>query len=97
MDLRGEDSYDFIGENQRLTRPEGAQVTLREMFTEEDSRSFEERRDEVISLLVQATDLDGHERYLRRAVHRCRRSSTEGEFDQAYEYLVTTISRAPLS
>jgi len=72
-------------------------VTLREMFTEEDSRSFEERRDEVISLLVQATDLDGHERYLRRAVHRCRRASTEGEFDQAYESLVTTISTAPLT
>jgi hypothetical protein len=97
MDPWDGDSYDFKVENRRLTRPEGAKVTLRDMFTEDDSRSFEERRDEVISLLVQATDLDGHERYLRRAVHRCRRATDEGEFDLAYESLVTTISTAPLS
>jgi hypothetical protein len=72
-------------------------VTLSEMFTEEDTRSFEERRDEVIALVIQATDLSGGEHYLRRAVHRCRQAHTEQEFDQAYESLVTEISRAPLS
>ncbi len=72
-------------------------MTLSEMFTEEDTRSFEERRDEVISLVIQATDLSGGEQYLRRAVHRCRRAHTEQEFDQAYESLVSAISTAPLS
>ena len=59
-------------------------------------RSFEERRDEVISLVIEATDLSGREQYLRRAVHRCRRAPNELEFDQAYETLVSTISSAPL-
>jgi hypothetical protein len=66
------------------------------MFTEEDARSFEERRDEVISLVIEATDLSGREQYLRRAVHRCRKAPNEGAFDRAYETLVTTISSAPL-
>jgi hypothetical protein len=72
-------------------------VTLSEMFTEEDTRSFEERRDEVIALVIQATDLSGREQYLRRAVHRCRKAHSEKEFDQAYESLVNAISAAPLS
>ena len=66
------------------------------MFTEEDTRSFEERRDEVIALVIQATDLGGREQYLRRAVRRCRKAHTEREFDQAYESLVEAISSAPL-
>jgi hypothetical protein len=66
------------------------------MFSEEDDRSFEERRDEVISLVIEAVDLNGHDQYLRRSVHRCRRASTEREFDQAYELLVSEISAAPI-
>ena len=72
-------------------------MTLREMFSEDDQRSFEERRDEVLSLVIEATDLGGNEQFLRRSVRRCRRASTEREFDQAYEELVGQISRAPLS
>lgn len=71
-------------------------MTLSDMFTEEDTRSFEERRDEVISLVIQATDLDGREQYLRRAVRRCSKAHTEQEFDRAYESLVDAISSAPL-
>ncbi len=71
-------------------------MNLSEMFTEEDTRSFEERRDEVIALVIQATDLCGRDQYLRRAVHRCRKAHNEQEFDQAYESLVTAISSAPL-
>jgi hypothetical protein len=76
---------------------EGQAMSLREMFSEDDARSFEERRDEVLSLVIEATDLSGQERYLRRSVHRCRRASTEQEFDQAYDALVDEISKAPLS
>jgi hypothetical protein len=73
----------------------GVTMTLNEMFTDGEVRSFEERRDEVISLVIEATDLSGREQYLRRAVHRCRKASTEPEFDQAYETLVSAISSAP--
>jgi hypothetical protein len=69
---------------------------LSEMFAEEDTRSFEERRDEVIALVIQATDLGGRERHLRPAVRRCSKAHTEQEFDQAYQSLVDAISSAPL-
>jgi hypothetical protein len=72
-------------------------VTLSDMFAEEDARSFEERRDEVIAIVIQATDLRGREQHLRRAVSRCRKAHNEQEFDRAYETLVDAISRAPLS
>jgi hypothetical protein len=71
-------------------------VTLSEMFSEEDTRSFEERRDEVIALVIQATDLGGREHYLRRAVRRCSNAHSEQEFDRAYQTLVDAISSAPL-
>jgi len=71
-------------------------VTLSEMFAEEDTRSFEERRDEVIALVIQATDLGGRERYLGRAVRRCSKAHSEQEFDREYQSLVDAISNAPL-
>jgi hypothetical protein len=84
-------------ESQEATADEGGgTMTLSDMFTEEDTRSFEEQRDEVIALVIQATDLGGREQYLRRAVRRCRKAHTEQEFDQAYESLVEAISSAPL-
>jgi hypothetical protein len=71
-------------------------VTLKEMFSDEDTRSFEQQRDEVVSLLIQATDLSGRDQYLRRAVHRCRQAHSEREFDRAYETVVSAIATAPL-
>ena len=75
---------------------EGVDVTLSEMFSEDDGRSFEQRRDEVIALVIEATDLSGPEQYLRRTVRRCRRATTEQKFDRAYKSLVAAISEAPL-
>ena len=75
----------------------GGAVTLSDMFTEEDTRSFEERRDEVIALVIQAVDLGGREQHLRRAVRHCSKAHTEPEFDRAYESLVDAISSAPLT
>lgn len=72
-------------------------MTLSEMFTEEDTRSFEARRDEVIALIIEATDLSGGEQHLRRAVHRCRQAHNEQEFDEAYDSLVSAIAKEPLS
>ena len=76
---------------------EGGPVTLNETFTEEETRSFEERRDEVIALVIQASNLNGREHQLPSAVHRCRRAHTERQFDQAYESLVEALTSAPLS
>jgi hypothetical protein len=66
------------------------------MFSEDDARSFEQRRDEVLALVIEATDISGPEQYLRRSIRRCRRASTEQKFDRAYESLVAAISEAPL-
>ncbi len=75
---------------------QGALVTLKDMFADDDDRTFEERRDEVLSIVIQALDLKGQDHFLRRDVQRCRRASSEREFDEAYESLVTAISKTPL-
>ncbi len=75
---------------------EGATVTLGEMFSGGDTRTFQQRRDEVVSILLQATDLSGDDQYLRRAVHRCRRAHSERQFDRAYASLANAIATAPL-
>ena len=75
---------------------EGAPVTLDAMFSDGDTRTFQQRRDEVVSILLQATDLSGDDQYLRRAVHRCRRAHSERQFDRAYASLASAIATAPL-
>ena len=72
-------------------------MTLSEMFDEDDARTFEQQRDEVLALVAQAADLDGPDQYLRRAVHRCRRAHNAEEFEEAYESLVEAIVTAPLT
>jgi hypothetical protein len=76
---------------------EGAVLTLSEMFSDDDTRTFEQQRDEVLALVAQAADLEGPDQYLRRAVHRCRRAHNADEFDEAYESLVEAIVAAPLT
>jgi hypothetical protein len=71
-------------------------VTLSDMFTDGDTRTFQQRRDEVVSLLLEATDLSGDDQNLRRAVHRCRRAHSERQFDRAYASLASAIATAPL-
>jgi hypothetical protein len=67
------------------------------MFADDETRSFEQQRDEVLALVAQAADLDGPDQYLRRAMHRCRRAHNAEEFDDAYESLVEAIVTAPLT
>ncbi len=71
-------------------------MKLSEMFDGEDGLTFEQQRDQVLSLVEQAADLHGPDVYLRRAVHRCRKADNEVEFDKAYESLTVAISSAPL-
>ena len=72
-------------------------MTLSEMFSNDDTRTFEEQRDEVLALVGQAADFEGPDQYLRRAVHRCRRAHNAEEFDEAYDTLVEAIVVAPLT
>jgi hypothetical protein len=76
---------------------EGAVLTLSEMFADDEARTFEQQKDEVLALVAQAADLAGPDQYLRRAVHRCRRAHNAEEFDEAYESLVEAIVTAPLT
>ena len=72
-------------------------MTLSDMFDEDDARTFEQQRDDVLALVAQAADLEGPDQYLRRAVGRCRRAHNAEEFDEAYESLVEAIVTAPLT
>jgi hypothetical protein len=72
-------------------------LTLSEMFADDDTRTFEEQRDEMLALVAQAADLEGPDQYVRRAVHRCRRAHNAEEFDEAYDSLVEAIVVAPLT
>jgi hypothetical protein len=67
------------------------------MFADDDTRTFEEQRDEMLALVAQAADLEGPDQYVRRAVHRCRRADNAEEFDEAYDSLVEAIVVAPLT
>jgi hypothetical protein len=52
-------------------------VTLNSTYSDRDARSFEERRDEAVSIAEDATDLSGREQFLRLTVHRWRWASDQ--------------------
>ena len=72
-------------------------VTLNEMFTDENSRTFEQRRDEVVSIVEGATDLQGADEVFRGIVERVRAAGSENEFNDAFEVLEWAMSEIPLS
>jgi hypothetical protein len=96
-------SYHFpweIGTRGRAaaTREEGgsAVTTLTEMYSDQDSRTFEERRDEVFAIVSSATDLAGVDRGLSAIVTRLGVAADESEFDLAFGDLVSAIKGTPL-
>ena len=72
-------------------------VTLNEMFTDENSRTFEQRRDEVVSIVEGATDLQGADEVFGGIVERVRAAGSENEFNDAFEVLEWAMSEIPLS
>jgi hypothetical protein len=72
-------------------------VTLNEMFTDENSRTFEQRRDEVVSIVEGATDLRGADEVFQGIVERVRAAGSENEFNDAFEVLEWAMSEIPLS
>ena len=67
-------------------------MTLEQMFTDQDDLTFENRRDEVISIVSAATDLAGAERNLRPFVDQLCAAVDERQFDDAYAQLVDRLS-----
>jgi hypothetical protein len=72
-------------------------MTLSEMFTDEEWRTFEQRRDVVVSLVEEATDLQGVDVVFQGIVERVRSASSELEFDDAYEVLEWAMNGIPLA
>lgn len=72
-------------------------MTLDEMFTDQDVRSFEERRDEVVAIVSAATDFAGADRGLRSFFETMCRASDERQFEGAFEALVSSIGSISLA
>jgi hypothetical protein len=70
-------------------------MTFSEMFGEQDVRTFQEQRDEVVAIVSSATNLDGADKSLRPFVERMRVAANEQEFDSAFDSLVSSISAPP--
>jgi hypothetical protein len=71
-------------------------VKLAEMYDDQDTRTFEDRRAEVIAIVRSAADFAGADYGLRAIFDRMCASETEPEFDEAYDTLAASLSEATL-
>jgi hypothetical protein len=71
-------------------------VKLAEMYDDQDTRTFEDRRAEVIAIVRSAADFAGADYGLRAIFGRMCASETEPEFDEAYDALAASLSEATL-
>jgi hypothetical protein len=67
-------------------------MKLSEMYGDEDSRSFEERRAEVVALVRSAADFAGADYGLRDIFAAMSRADDENDFNQAFETLAEALS-----
>jgi hypothetical protein len=68
-----------------------APVTLSEMFVGQDAQTFEERRDEVVSIVRSAMDLAGVDRGLAALMQRLTVATDENQFDDVFAEIVGCI------
>jgi hypothetical protein len=61
------------------------------MFVDQEALSFEQRRDEVVSIMRATVDLAGVDRGLTSIMRRLTAASDENEFDEAFDEIVTGI------
>jgi hypothetical protein len=66
-------------------------MTLSDMFVDQETQSFEQRRDEVVSIVRAAVDLAGVDRGLASIMQRLTAASDENEFDEAFDEIVKSI------
>ena len=67
-------------------------MKLAEMFSDQDTRTFEERRAEVVAIVRSAADFSGAEQGLRAMFQHICDAHDEKEFDAAFDALATSLS-----
>jgi hypothetical protein len=67
-------------------------MKLAEMFDQQDTLTFEERRSEVVAIVRSAADFEGTDSGLRTIFLAMSQAQTELEFDQAFNSLVSSLS-----
>jgi uncharacterized protein YegL len=67
-------------------------MKLSEMYSEDDPRSFEERRSEVVAIVRAAADFAGADNGLRDIFQVMSRADDEKNFDEAFEMLAASLS-----
>jgi hypothetical protein len=67
-------------------------MKLAEMFSEQDTRTFEERRAEVVAIVRSAADFSGAEYGLRAMFQHMCDAHDENEFDAAFDALAASLS-----
>lgn len=73
-------------------REETLIVKLSEMYSDDDPRSFEERRAEVVAIVRSAADFAGADRGLQALFLVMSEADGEKEFSQAFDTLVASLS-----
>ncbi|MFZ0251916.1 MAG: hypothetical protein WAL61_18380 [Acidimicrobiales bacterium] len=67
-------------------------MNLSEMFGDDDSRTFEERRAEVVAIVRSAADFAGADRGLQALFLAMSEAENEKEFSSAFDTLVSSLS-----
>ena len=67
-------------------------MKLSEMYGDEDPRTFEERRAEVVAIVQEAADFAGADYGLRGIFLAMSQADDEKEFDRAFNTLVASLS-----
>ena len=67
-------------------------MKLSDMYSDEDPRTFEERRAEVVALVRSAADFAGADYGLRDIFLVMSKADDEKGFDEAFERLVASLS-----
>ena len=67
-------------------------MKLAEMFSDQDTRTFEERRAEVVAIVSSAADFSGAEYGLRAMFEHMCDANDEKEFDAAFDALTASLS-----
>jgi hypothetical protein len=67
-------------------------MNLSEMFDDDDPRTFEERRAEVVAVLRSAADFAGADSGLRALFLAMSEADDERAFDEAFDSLANSLS-----
>ncbi len=67
-------------------------MNLSEMFGDDDPRTFEERRAEVVAIVRSAADFAGADSGLRSLFLAMSEADSEKAFDEAFDSLLNSLS-----